>query len=227
MTPLFWLSVLAFLTSFDEVTVVVNNPGGAGTLSGGQAVQPAAVGLTAEGTLDWAHWGLGGTGNYNTFNRKAGVSPPGITTITNIGAGGNRDAYSPVPPPVTYSWTDGSPTASANTTSGIYATAVGNGFQFTAPADTAQRMVANAVELVPASEPFLLDFATSRVAQGKMRVARGGTRDAGQHRRRARQPCQPDRRPLDRRRRHGGAHRRPRRPGRWDVRGSAYWVPRS
>src|SRR6202011_5829779 len=39
-----------------------------------------------------------------------------------------------------YTWTDGTPTASAtNTTTGVYISGVNNGFQITAPADTTQR----------------------------------------------------------------------------------------
>jgi hypothetical protein len=39
-----------------------------------------------------------------------------------------------------YSWTDGTPTASAtNTTTGVFVSGVNNGFRITAPADTTQR----------------------------------------------------------------------------------------
>ena len=33
-------------------------PAVAGTLTGTRAIAPNSVDLTAEGTLDWAHWGL-------------------------------------------------------------------------------------------------------------------------------------------------------------------------
>lgn len=89
--------------------------------------------LTALGTSDWVHWGLGSA---TAVDRKAGTTPQ-VSDFTPIGSRtpGNFEA----PARVAYSWTDGSPTASANTTSGLYVGGNGNGFQLTVPADTTVR----------------------------------------------------------------------------------------
>jgi hypothetical protein len=89
--------------------------------------------LTTLGTLDWAHWGLTSA---SSFDHKAGVTSQ-ISNYTVVGTGPvNRytdNAFG-------YSWTDGTPTASATaSTTGVYVSSVGNGFQITAPADTTQR----------------------------------------------------------------------------------------
>jgi hypothetical protein len=43
----------------------------AGTLIGSQSSAPASVNLTAEGTLDWGHWGLAAQ---NDFNHKSSAN---------------------------------------------------------------------------------------------------------------------------------------------------------
>ncbi|HEX8723264.1 MAG TPA: Ig-like domain-containing protein [Pyrinomonadaceae bacterium] len=122
-------------TTSAPVSLVV--PGGTGgSLSGSVAVVANArnVNLTTDGTLDWAHWGLGGPAG---FNHKAGV----LQRISNFSVIG------PVAPgwrndnPTTYTWTDGTPTASVNSspTEVVMPTGVGNGFEFTVPADTTLR----------------------------------------------------------------------------------------
>src|SRR3954463_1156953 len=87
----------------------------AGTLSGTQTGIPAAVNLTAEGTSDWAHYGLS---NATTVNRKA-TGGSQIGAVSLIGAGATKaqltDSVS------RYSWSDGTPTASfSSTPTGIY-----------------------------------------------------------------------------------------------------------
>src|SRR5688572_25272449 len=63
------------------------------------------VNLTAEGALDWVHWGLV---TESGLNRKAGVTPQ-ISDFVPIGINGPyryADNFNG------YSWSDGTPTAS-------------------------------------------------------------------------------------------------------------------
>ena len=110
------------------VTVTVS---GGGSLTSGFAAPstPRNVDLTAEGTADWVHWGLGSN---TQFDRKSGVTQQ-ISNFSRIG---------PAPTswlndnPTTFSWTDGEPTSGATGTgSGVYTNGVGNGFELTVPAD--------------------------------------------------------------------------------------------
>ena len=76
----------------------------AGTLSGTLSTAPAAVNLTAEGTLDWAHWGLA---IKSDFDHKAG----GASQISDVTTVGTVEQF---PDALTgFSWSDGTPTASA------------------------------------------------------------------------------------------------------------------
>jgi hypothetical protein len=110
----------------------------AAALSGTYEVLASAstVNLTAEGTIDWAHWGRT---SVNDFNHRAGV-PQQITNYTTIGTdvvvlqfGDNFTGYS---------WTNGTPTARATrSTSGIYISGEGNGFEVTVPADTTVKIL--------------------------------------------------------------------------------------
>jgi hypothetical protein len=107
--------------------------GSGGLLSGSGTSSAAAVNLTAEGGLDWAHWGDG------SLNRKAGVTAQ-ISSDSVIGAGSVL-TYTNDPRPV--SWTDGTPTpAGGNNMNGIYINGAGQGFSFTAPAGTTARTLA-------------------------------------------------------------------------------------
>ena len=90
-----------------------------------------SVNLTAEGVLDWAHWGRNGP---TAFDHKGTVTPQ-ITNITRIGTtsvGWFNDC------PTAFTWTDGSPTLNVvSTPTGIdVGGVVGNGFEITVPADT-------------------------------------------------------------------------------------------
>ncbi|QKW17790.1 ricin-type beta-trefoil lectin domain protein [Kitasatospora sp. NA04385] len=102
-----------------------------GALTASVSTQPAGnVDLAAEGTTDFAHWGLNGTGG---FDHKGGVSQ----SISNLSVVGTNPLVQLTDSQVTYSWTGATPTASANATAtGVYVRSVGNGFQLTVPAST-------------------------------------------------------------------------------------------
>src|SRR5438046_1816492 len=89
--------------------------------------------LSAEGALDWAHWGLATT---NSFDHKNGV-------VSQIGNHTMLGTNSPVQYAINlhgYSWTGGTPTVSAaNTPTGVLVTGANDGFQFTLPADATVR----------------------------------------------------------------------------------------
>lgn len=104
----------------------------AGALTGVYEVIASAstVNLTAEGTIDWAHWGRTSP---TEFNHRANVTPQ-ISNFTLIGQGPILqfgDNFTG------YSWTNGTPTARATrSTSGIYVNNDDNGFEISVPADT-------------------------------------------------------------------------------------------
>jgi Bacterial Ig domain/IPT/TIG domain/Bacterial TSP3 repeat len=106
-----------------------------GTLNG-RALAPApasAVNLTTQGTLDWAHWGDGGP---QVFEHKAGVTQQ-ISNFTRVGTSTTSWLADN---PTTFSWTNGTPDAAAtNSQYGVYTNSVGNGFEFSVPADTSTR----------------------------------------------------------------------------------------
>ena len=97
---------------------------------------PSTIDLTAEGVADWAHWG------YNSnpgFDHKANVtSMISNFSLVNYGYTANFNNSNP-----SFSWSDGTPDASATTGSGVY---IGpyvqnSGFTFSVPADTYPRML--------------------------------------------------------------------------------------
>jgi hypothetical protein len=91
---------------------------------------PSSVNLTTEGVLDWAHWGNGGA---QVFDHKSSV----LQQISNYSPIGTGQYYSLSDNPTMFTWTDGTPGASAtNVRTGIFTPGLGNGFQFTVPADT-------------------------------------------------------------------------------------------
>jgi hypothetical protein len=109
------------------VNLYVVNAGG--SLSGSFAQSPATLDLSAEGTLDWGHWGVS---RFNSFNHKSGGNQ--ISDVTIV-ANGNPSRYADNA--VSFSWTNGTPVlATNNTTTGIFVEGVGNGFQMSIPADT-------------------------------------------------------------------------------------------
>ena len=118
--------------SDDIIVTVTNGSSNTGLLSVGTGT-PANVNLTTEGTADWAHWGLT---SVNSFNHKNGVTQQ-ISNFTKIGSG-TVQRYTNNPN--SYTWTSGTPTATAtNTLTGVYVTGVNNGYQITVPADTTQK----------------------------------------------------------------------------------------
>jgi len=92
--------------------------------------QDTVVNLTAEGALDWVHWGLL---TDSSIDRKAGVTPQ-IPNFIPIGYGGPYqygDNYNG------YSWSDGTPTASiTNTITGVWIYGKSDGFELKFAADT-------------------------------------------------------------------------------------------
>ena len=112
--------------------VATEEPVNSALLYGSMIRSAGPVNLTQEGTLDWAHWGLSGP---TSFNHRAGVTPQ-ISNYTVVGSasvgqyGDNRFPYS---------WSNGTPTASANTWTGVYINVTNAGFQLTVPADTTVR----------------------------------------------------------------------------------------
>jgi hypothetical protein len=92
-----------------------------GQLSGSYEVLPlgSTVDLTAQGPADWVHWGLN---NDRAVDRKSGVGPQ-IGTFTPLTGEEDFSAAAQWYPNAKcgYSWTDGTPTASAtDTTTGVY-----------------------------------------------------------------------------------------------------------
>jgi hypothetical protein len=80
---------------------------------------PAVVNLSAEGSLDWVHWGLTNAGS---LNRKSG----GSGAIRDAG-GTSRGRYDTNPQ--RFSWTGGTPAGSASgTPTGVYTCGTGGNF---------------------------------------------------------------------------------------------------
>jgi hypothetical protein len=145
------------ITSF-PTRVYVTTAGG--TLIGHVDTPPLSVNLTAEGTNDWAHWGLNSATN---FDRKAGVNPQipnfvlfnaSTNELTNYA--GNLTAYS---------WSDGTPTAAAvGTDTGVFLYATNDPpafFQLTVPATNLLRRLKVFVGLSRAQgrlDAWLSDF---------------------------------------------------------------------
>ena len=114
----------------ESATLAPSSTSGSGSLNGSMVTTAGSINLTTEGTTDWTHWGMGSAA---AFDHKTGVAAQ-ISNFTKIGTAsvlwlnGN---------PTLFSWTDGTPTISAsNTDTGVYIQGVGNGFQFSVPADT-------------------------------------------------------------------------------------------
>jgi hypothetical protein len=103
---------------------------GTGHLRGLLTNPPAAVNLSVEGKMDWIHWALA---TRNSVNRRAGITPM-VSDVTIIPHGLPQryaDNFT------AFSWTNGTPTASAfGTRSGLYMAGLSNGFRITVPADT-------------------------------------------------------------------------------------------
>ncbi|MBV9468829.1 MAG: hypothetical protein JOZ57_06250, partial [Abitibacteriaceae bacterium] len=93
------------------------------------------VDLTREGTLDWIHWGQAGK---DSVTRKA-TGGHQISDITKVGDG-YRDATPGFG--MSVKWSDGTPLARVNDSHASYwLNNVGHGYEFSAPADTTERML--------------------------------------------------------------------------------------
>ena len=104
---------------------------GGGLTASVASIGAISVDLTAEGVSDWAQWALT---TATSFNHKAGVS----SQISNINATGLRWGGNGNLPD--FSWTDGTPTASAaNFSGGAMFTSLGGSYEFTVTADTNPR----------------------------------------------------------------------------------------
>lgn len=110
---------------------------GGGSLQMTTATSPANVNLTLEGDRDWALWGDAGavtpnikSGGGNLINDFARQGVAGDAVTTSVGT-------------TTFSWTNGTPTATnAGTQAGvIQAGPAGAGFEITLPANTTNQMV--------------------------------------------------------------------------------------
>jgi len=137
----------ATVTSF-SVNIFVHGTGGA--LSGRTEFPPANVNLTAEGSADWAHWGLG---LLSGFDHKTGVPP--AQQIGNFTIIGNNLAQAAENYATEFSWNNGSPTVGAGpTTTGVSIHGWTNGFRITVPADTGSRTLKVYVGLYGAEGKF-------------------------------------------------------------------------
>jgi uncharacterized membrane protein len=115
------------------VSLSVTTSSGSGSLTGAMSTPAGTIQLTAQGTADWAHWGLTTTSD---FSHKAGV----VQQISNFTPIGSNSANRYTNNPVGFTWTDGTPAKSAtNTTTGIYVPTLNGGFRITIPADTTLR----------------------------------------------------------------------------------------
>jgi len=119
-------------------------PAHAGTLSATFAEVPegSIVDLTAEGALDWVHWGLY---TESSLNRKAGVPPMIGDFVRQDAPEGFSFVYQYADNFNGYTWYDGWPEpAVTNTTTGVwvYGTPlIGSGFRFEVPADGITRIL--------------------------------------------------------------------------------------
>jgi hypothetical protein len=94
------------------------------------------INLTAEGTLDWAAWGLT---NFTDFDDKMGVTSQ-ISNYITVGTaaydgeyGNNNEGFT---------WTDGTPTLDVtNSTTGIYVAGLGAGYEVDVPATAWTRIL--------------------------------------------------------------------------------------
>lgn len=119
------------LSNRATVTISIDPASTQPMLAGEAAAAPDSVNLTHAGISDWVHWGLSGP---DSSNRRVGT--PRIGILNAIGPAPLRFQAAPR---TAYVWTNGTPTSSANTRSGLYTRPVASGFTFTAPADTATR----------------------------------------------------------------------------------------
>ena len=117
-------------------TATTIQTGSGGMLGGAEAAASSDTDLTARGPRDWAAWGLSSA---ITFDHDAAASEH-ISDLTLL-AGASRNALANSP--ATFTWSNGTPDASATQASlGVFSTGTnGAGFQITAPADQTTRVL--------------------------------------------------------------------------------------
>ncbi|HXJ58716.1 MAG TPA: Ig-like domain-containing protein [Verrucomicrobiae bacterium] len=137
----------------EPVEIFVHGTGG--SLVATTDLPAPSVNLTSEGAADWAHWGLA---TNTSFNRK-------FTTTQQIGnfvtiGGGPVQRYADNF--TGYSWTDGTPTATASAShTGVFIIGQGQGFALDLPADLTPRTAKIYVGLYGAQgnfQAYLSDF---------------------------------------------------------------------
>jgi len=151
------------------ITVFVFRPGGALALS--VATPPNDVNLTAEGSTDWAHWGLL---TALSFNHKSGVAQQ----IGNYSVIGNTPAYSYADNYNGYTWTDGTPVQSVtHTNTGVYVVGRNNGFQLQVVADATVRTLKLYVGTFAARgklQAYMSDFSAPVLSDGSVSNSANG-----------------------------------------------------
>jgi hypothetical protein len=104
-------------------------------LAGSWAPPPAQVDLSADGGLDWAHWGLTPAAR---VDRKSGANL--ISNVVFVGNGATNAPHQYEDNHVAFSWSDGSPHGDASdTTTGVWISGIGNGVQLSVPAERTTR----------------------------------------------------------------------------------------
>lgn len=114
-----------------------------------QIVNPKAVDLTEEGTLDWAHWGFGAEEWIDSaqYTHKDEVNPlinlDTIIVTNKLINGSSAQVYwYGEPTDNKFNWNDGTPTKIVkDIDAGIWMAGVGNGFRISVPASTKRQYI--------------------------------------------------------------------------------------
>ncbi len=125
-----------------------------GSLIGSVATAPGVVDLTADGNLDWAHWGLGDSSG---FDHKSGVAQQ----ISNWAGVGSDSAQQLTGYPTYFDWSDGTPNLNGGTYTGVSVGGLGSGFEIMIPAANYTKTLNLYVGLYGAQgnlQAFLSDF---------------------------------------------------------------------
>lgn len=133
-------------------SVTTPNIASGGSITATKGSIAPQINLTTLGTLDWAHWGLN---DANSYDHK-GSATQHISNLTAIGAATKSRVLTN---PVSFTWSDGTPDgAFNNTTSAIFTSGVGNGFEFSVPASTTNLRVAVYVGVLNATGTLTAHF---------------------------------------------------------------------
>jgi hypothetical protein len=147
--------------------------GTGGVLSGSRATNTlTSLNLTAEGTSDWAHWGML---NASNFNHKAS----GGMQISNVVRIGTHPINRLTDNRTTFAWSDGTPvSAVSGTNAALFINGVTNGFRFTVAADRNIRTLRVYAGLYAAQGNFqawLSDFSGQAYTDVSFRNASGNS----------------------------------------------------